>query len=137
MEQSMTDTDKTLLGQTVFKALQNATEFHKVEGDYFPLMRFGDHVVRVQDTIKDTMGGILESDDTVLFKDKSKTAARKAAKRFAENSPLRVLGRGPAHGHARRGLLGLVREVIENRAAAEKLVIRIVDEAGFVALRGG
>jgi hypothetical protein len=93
MEQSMTDTDKTLLGQTVFKALQNATEFHKVEGDYFPLMRFGDHVVRVQDTIKDTMGGILESDDTVLFKDKSKTAARKAAKRFSENSPLRTIGR--------------------------------------------
>jgi hypothetical protein len=92
INKKMNDTDKVLLGKTMFDNLKNAAEFHKVEGDYFPLMRFGDHVVRTEDTVKDTMGGTLEG-NAVLFRNKSETAARKAAQAFAEKTGLVQLGR--------------------------------------------
>lgn len=93
INQEMNDTDKALLGKTVFDNLKNASEFHAVKGDYFPLMRFGDHVVRTEDKIKDAMGGTLEGNDTVVFKNKSETVARKAAKAFTEKTDLRTIGR--------------------------------------------
>jgi len=88
MDQEMTAADKALLGVTVFNALKNAAAFHRVQGDYFPLMRYGDHVVTTTDKIRDTMGGKLEEPDTVLFRDKSNTAARRAAENFVKKSDL-------------------------------------------------
>ena len=93
VRQEMDDTDKALLGKTVFDNLKNASEFHSVTGDYFPLMRFGDHVVRTEDKIKDAMGGTLEGNDTIVFKNKSEAAGRKAAKAFTEKTELRTIGR--------------------------------------------
>jgi len=91
MDKTMTDADKTLLGPTIYNALKNAADFHRVKGDYFPLMRYGDYVVVTEDKISDTMGGTLETPDTVLFRDKSDTAARRAAEELATKSELRPL----------------------------------------------
>jgi hypothetical protein len=88
MDQEMTAADKALLGVTVFNALKNAAAFHRIQGDYFPLMRYGDHVVTTTDKIKDTMGGKLEEPDTVLFRDKSNTNSRRAAENFVKKSEL-------------------------------------------------
>jgi hypothetical protein len=88
MDQDMTAADKALLGVTVFNALKNAAAFHRIRGDYFPLMRYGDHVVTTTDKILDTMGGKLETPDTVLFRDKSNAAARRAAEAFVKKSDL-------------------------------------------------
>ena len=88
MDQEMTAADKALLGVTVFNALKNAAAFHRIQGDYFPLMRYGDHVVTTTDKIRDTMGGKLEEPDTVLFRDKSNTSARRAAENFVKKSEL-------------------------------------------------
>ena len=88
MDQEMTAADKALLGVTVFNALKNAAAFHRIQGDYFPLMRYGDHVVTTTDKIRDTMGGKLEEPDTVLFRDKSNTNSRRAAENFVKKSEL-------------------------------------------------
>lgn len=93
MDQKLTDADKILLGPTVFENLKNAREFHKVKGDYFPLMRFGDHVVRTQDKIADTKGGKLIGEDVVEFSGATKLAARRAAKAFVLSTDLLQLGR--------------------------------------------
>jgi hypothetical protein len=95
MDQEMTEADKQLLGETVFEALENASAFHRVKGDYFPLMRFGDFVVVTNDTIKDTKGGrvVGADEDTVEFSGATQAAARRSAKAFAEASPLRQVGR--------------------------------------------
>lgn len=93
MDKTLTDADKKLLGPTIAQNLAQQTAFHRVKGDYFPLMRFGDHVVRVEDKITDTMGGRLVSDDTVEFSGPTEAAARRAAQRFAENSELTPVGR--------------------------------------------
>lgn len=84
----LTDADEGLLGETLFRALKNAREFRQVQGTYFPLMRYGDHVVRAVDTIQDTMGGRLVKPDTVEFRDRSETAARRAAEAFVRASDL-------------------------------------------------
>lgn len=91
MNQEMTPADKTLLGTAMYNSLKNAADFHRVEGDYFPLMRYGDYVVTTSDKIKDTMGGKLEKPDTVLFRNKSNTVARRAAEAFVGKSELRQL----------------------------------------------
>ena len=91
MDQEMTAADKVLLGETIYTALENAAAFHRVRGDYFPLMRYGNHLVITTDRIKDTMGGKLEKPDTVLFRNKSNTAARNAAENFVANSELKDL----------------------------------------------
>ena len=91
MDQEMTAADKALLGETIYTSLENAAAFHRITGDYFPLMRYGDHVVTTTDKIKDTMGGKLEKPDTVLFRNKSNTKARDAAENFVANSELKDL----------------------------------------------
>jgi len=91
MDQQMTAADEALLGKTIYTSLENAAAFHRITGDYFPLMRYGDHVVTTTDRIKNTMGGKLEKPDTVLFRNKSNTKARDAAENFVAKSDLRDL----------------------------------------------
>jgi hypothetical protein len=91
MDQDMTPADEALLGKTIYTSLENAAAFHRITGDYFPLMRYGDHVVTTVDKIKDTMGGKLEAPDTVLFRNKSNTKARDAAENFVAKSELKDL----------------------------------------------
>lgn len=88
MDGKLTDTDKTKLGETIFRLLKNARDFRAVLGTYFPLMRYGDHVVRTTDKITDTKGGVLVEPDTVEFKSKSNVTARRAAEAFVKSSDL-------------------------------------------------
>src|SRR5690606_5713844 len=92
MEGQLNADDKDLLGVTLWEILNNAREFRSVKGTYFPLMRYGDHVVRTEDKITDTMGGTLVEPDTVLFKNKSDTAARRAAEAFVRKTDLLHIG---------------------------------------------
>lgn len=96
LDQNMTDTDKTLLGKTVFDNLKNAREFHRVTGDYFPLMRFGDFVVTAKDSIKGAEkynGKVDPKGDSVVFRGKTKAEARRNAQAFAEGTDLLQTGR--------------------------------------------
>jgi hypothetical protein len=82
---------KNLLGPTAYKALQTAREFRAVKGDYFPEMRYGDHVVRTEDKITDTKGGVLVEPDTVEFRNASDAVSRRMAETFVKSSDLHHL----------------------------------------------
>lgn len=45
--------DKKLIGSDAYRVLQNAQGLKKIEGDYWPQMRFGEHVVVTKDKIDD------------------------------------------------------------------------------------
>ena len=93
MDGQMTEADEQLFAQkpTTLKALKEATELRAVKGDYFPLMRNGDHVVETKDNIKNLMGGREIESGKVEFRGATRKAAMDAAKAFAEASPLRVI----------------------------------------------
>jgi hypothetical protein len=91
LDQQLTDSDKAVLGDAAFHALEKEASFHKVKGMYFPEMRYGDHVVETEDKITNTMGGTLEGNDTVLFKGKTVKAAEKLAELFVRTSNIKHL----------------------------------------------
>jgi hypothetical protein len=91
LDGKLTEDDKKALGKQLYNALSKEAELRTRRGIYVPEMRYGNHVVEGISKIKDTMGGKLISDDTVLFTDKSNTAARRAAQAFTEKSDLVAL----------------------------------------------
>ncbi len=91
MAGTLTDADGTLLGNTaIFNNLKSALTLKQLEGTYFPLMRFGNHVVKTRLKTGDLMGGNLIAPDTVEFRAADDKTARAMAKKFAGDTSMPV-----------------------------------------------
>ncbi|WP_020665403.1 PLxRFG domain-containing protein [Methylobacterium sp. 285MFTsu5.1] len=93
------DEDRDAVGTTVFNALKSARELRKNEGMYFPLMRHGDHIVITRDHVQVPAGAREIEPGVVEFGkpgDREKDV-RRAAKAFAEQTPLKVLSVVPVY----------------------------------------
>jgi hypothetical protein len=94
MAGTLTEADNKLIDSpTVSKALTEAAELRSVKGTYFPLMRFGNHVVETLDKWGDLKGGKTISDDQVEFKATTDKEARAKAEAFVKDSDLQYLSR--------------------------------------------
>jgi hypothetical protein len=61
MNGKLTEDDKTIIGDdSLFNALVGAQEFRRIEGTYFPQLRYGNHVVLTRDNPGDLHGGTFD-----------------------------------------------------------------------------
>lgn len=71
-----------------FDRIKEVSDLRVIQGDYFPLMRYGRFVVNTKNNINDLMGGTEIEPGKVEFRAKTEKAARALAEAFAENIDL-------------------------------------------------
>lgn len=85
MHGSLDDSDAAKINNnTIFNALKDARTLRVIEGDYFPLMRHGDYIVKTRDSIGDKMGGVEVEPGVLEFTAKTKADALKMAEAFVK-----------------------------------------------------
>ena len=91
MAGTLGDAEATLLGnKAVFNNLKDAAVLRTNSGVYFPLMRYGNHVVKARLKMGDLMGGTQINHNTVEFRAAKDGDARKAAKRYVDQTDMPV-----------------------------------------------
>ncbi len=91
MAGTLDDTDATLLGNgAIFNNLKNSLALRGIDGTYFPLMRFGNHVVQTRLKAGDLMGGTMVGHNIVEFRAQDNKTARDMARKFAGSTDMPV-----------------------------------------------
>lgn len=71
-----------------FDRIKEISQLRVIQGDYFPMMRYGKFIVNTKNKINDLMGGTEIEPGKVEFRASTEKAARALAEAFAENVDL-------------------------------------------------